>query len=211
MRVNNTPQIDATGKYVLTAPFAAVVGKVYRCEAIEGFNTLEEDNVDVFQVYYEPFGLNSTIYEEDKLNGINIVTLVSDSSPTIHVPSSYITSFPNETSVPYSQTILSVDLGILPNGVDLDETIDAIRSYVSEVTGVPENGEGSLDVQLHLLSITDEISYQDHEALENNRIANIDASGREAQFVTIRRQADEIDRLNTKVAALEAVIIQLQA
>lgn len=166
--LNNTPPINATGTYVLLPPFEAVSGAVYRCEAIDGFESLEERGVDIFTLYYSPNGLDTTQLDDDRVNGVNIVTLMSDNHPSIYVPSSYIDKYPTTTTVPYSRVILSVDLGALPDGINLKPAIDYIMAKTAEVIGVPDPG-----VQLHLVTVTEPVSFSQHETLELNRADRI--------------------------------------
>ena len=210
MRIDNTPPINAVGEYQVAAPFVLEAGRIYKCDAIDGFEVLEERGKDVFALFYETVGLSAAIYEEDRLNGINIITLVSDNAPSVDVPSSYIARFPNQTVVPYSQLILSVDLGLLPDGIDLTSTSDSIASIVSELVGIPESSAAVADVNIHNMSTTNGVDFSEHERLENNRKARIEAGGREAHFVTIRRQAEQIQTLLATNQALMQIIDDLQ-
>ena len=198
--VNNTPPINATGAFEVLAPFAVESGAIYRCEAIVGFEALEGNGVDVFETYYSTTGVSNEVYLEDATNGINIITLISDTAATLVIPSSYISKFPTAVSVPYSRMVLSVDLGVLPDGVDLTSCMDVIASEVSEVIGVPTA------VEAHKLSVEDAVSFSEHEMLELNRVDNIIV--RETPFAALARMAIVEAGLRARIIELETIIIQ---
>lgn len=200
---NNTPPIDATGTYVLLSPFAAVDGAIYRCQSIDGFEMLLENNVDVFKKYYEANGLSIDQYNDDELNGINIITLMSDNQATIYVPSSFIDKFPLTTNVPYSRVILSVDLGVLPDGLDLEGIMDFVNTAAADVIGAPDPV-----TQLFLIPSTDVISHSEHEMLENNRAARI--VDRETPSAAVNRLDDKVEGLEARNDQLEQIIFDQQ-
>lgn len=202
-RVDNTPPINATGAYTVHAPFTIPAGSVYRCEAIIDFSVLEDDGVNVHQRYYEPVGLDTATFETDKINQINIIVLVSDNHPKIEIPSSYIASFPTAVTVPYSHMYLSVDLGLLPDGVPLQAAKDIIAAEVAKVVGVPVDG-----VSEHKVSLGDTVDFSEHERLESNRQqALVD---RETPFAAMERMQKIIDEQAAAIAGLNEVIVQLQ-
>jgi len=219
---DNTPPINATGQYGVRSEFDPVhtPGAVYRAESILGFHDLEERDIDVYKRYYQPrgiaYGNESTpgSYLGDRLNGINIVVLISDNQPTIYIPSSYITSFPTATTVPYSRHIISVDLGLLPDGINLSESMDIMLSKVAEVVGVlPSDGSGGgvATAELHTISLEGGIDFSDHEMLEQNRAQRIEDSGSEALLAALKRQQEQIQSLQTRNQDLVTVIQDLQS
>ena len=133
---DKTPPINATGRYILREPFDNIVEPTdtYRCEAIDGFQVLELRGINVYNSFYAPKGISTSRYNEDKSAGINIVTIMS-STNTVHVPSSYIFSYPNQLDVPYGRIILSIDLGPLPSDFPLDDIISEMIQVGSTLTG----------------------------------------------------------------------------
>lgn len=198
---NNTPPINATGVYVLIAPFATVPGAIYRCEAIDGFESLEERNVNVFDTYYLPYGLNNAQFESDRVNGVNIVTIMSDNQPTIFVPSSFIDKYPTTTNVPYSRVILSVDMGALPDGLSLQPAVDSIVQMVSEFMGIPNPG-----VRVNTVSVTETVSHSQHEQLELNRAARI--VEKETVAAAVRRLTAIAQKQQNQINTLNQIVIQ---
>lgn len=162
-----TPPINALGQYVVRPPFNIPAGAIYKCEAINGFEALEKDGVNVFSKFYTPFGISQDIFNTDRINGIDIVTLISSTHPTVILPSSFIVSFPNITAIPYNNVFLVMDLGILPDKTELRAGIDYCKEVIEDFHGVTPT------VQVVAHPIAGLIDSSQHEALVNARIAKM--------------------------------------
>lgn len=200
--INNTPPIDAVGEYVLRAPFLTENGAIYTTQAIEGFESLEEGGVNVFEEYYQPLGLDQATFDADRAAAINIITLFSDTAATIHVPSSYIDEFPNSGHVGYSQLVVSLDLGILPDSLELTSFIDDIARRLGNNTGT------TVTSNIHLLPITDTVDYTKHQQLETARLTSITFS--ETIEAENARLLKENESLREQVETLEEALVDLQ-
>lgn len=201
--VKNTPPINVTGIFTLASPFETEEGAIYRCEAIRGFNTLELQGIDVLNAFYIPAGLTLTDYETDKLNDVDIITLMSDNAETIHVPCTYITAYPLTETVPYSHMFLSVSLGVLPDDVILTGAMEAIEESVSEIVGT------TAGVKIMKNSISNGVSWSEHTMLESNRKALV--TRRETNAAAIRRMGNENASLRQRNDELMAVIVAMKA
>ena len=162
-----TPPINALGQYVVRPPFNIPAGAIYKCEAINGFEALDKDGVNVFSKFYTPFGISQDIFNTDRINGIDIVTLISSTHPTVILPSSFIVSFPNITAIPYNGVFLVMDLGILPDKTELRAGIDYCKEVIEDFHGVTPT------VQVVAHPIAGLIDSSQHEALVNARIAKM--------------------------------------
>ena len=162
-----TPPINALGQYVVRPPFNIPAGAIYKCEAINGFEALEKDGINVFSKFYTPFGISQDIFNTDRINGIDIVTLISSTHPTVILPSSFIVSFPNITAIPYNNVFLVMDLGILPDKTELRAGIDYCKEVIEDFHGVTPT------VQVVAHPIAGLIDSSQHEALVNARIAKM--------------------------------------
>lgn len=162
-----TPPINALGQYVVRPPFNIPAGAIYKCEAINGFEALEKDGINVFSKFYTPFGISQDIFNTDRINGIDIVTLISATHPTVILPSSFIVSFPNITAIPYNNVFLVMDLGILPDKTELRAGIDYCKEVIEDFHGVTPT------VQVVAHPIAGLIDSSQHESLVNARIAKM--------------------------------------
>lgn len=133
---DNRPPIGTNGIFSLTAPFAAPADISYRVSAIRSFDDLISQGLDPVALIYTPVGLTSTEYQADKDAGAVVVTLLSDSASPIHIPSTYIASYPNSSVVPHSWIVATISCGILPDTYDLTLLKNTIANAVSSTTGI---------------------------------------------------------------------------
>ena len=163
-----TPVVGATGVYKLKSPWFADETTAYTCHAVRTFKELYEANRDVFSLYYESQGLSRGQFELDRDHGAAIVTLISDDDVIIHVPDTYILSFPDGNVVPYRRTVLSVDLGVLPESLSLDFLLTTLRDTVVSTVGVPAT------VEVHVASNRSSVSIDQHRLVEAARQSAIE-------------------------------------
>lgn len=199
---DRTPPINATGAYELISPFAIDSNKVYRCEAIDGFEALAERNIDVFAKYYNPHGLSHNAYEIDRRAGINIVTLMSDEGPTVNVPSSYILTFPIDLSIPHSRIVLSIDLGIIADSVNLDALATELLAIAADYSGKAAQSA------VHRIPLAGVVSKDEATQLEAARLGSVVET---VSHYTGKLAAEaENVGLKNKIGDLEAIIIAQQ-
>lgn len=134
---SSLPPIGTKGKYVLKDPFATLIDSTvsYTCGAIRRFKDIANQGGQVFDQYYSLYGLTDEIYQRDVKNDEAIVTLLSESTAPIYVPSSYIAQFPSGDTVPYHRVVLSLDLGMIPDALDLTYLKSGIVNVVSDTIG----------------------------------------------------------------------------
>lgn len=143
MATKFTPMMYARGIYELKKPWSVVSSKIYTCIAIRSFEDIYKQGEDVYKIYYENY-----IREGESLNGItfvfaeeaallpNICTLRGEDNELIYVPDTYILSFPNTTMVPYSNVVLGLNLGPLPDELDLINITAMLKDNVIRYFGV---------------------------------------------------------------------------
>ena len=148
MATKHTPQMYARGSYELKNPWVASANKVFTCIASRSFEDIYKQGEDVYKTYYQNYILDgSTVngqvfnFDEEAQSLPNICTLRSEENEIIYVPDTYILSFPNTTLVPYSNVVLGLSLGPLPDEMDLISInavlVDNIKKYfgiTAEVT-----------------------------------------------------------------------------
>lgn len=198
----NTPPINATGTYLLAEPFVAEPDAIYVCEAIEGFEALEAEDIDVFETIYAPNGISSDRFEQDRLNGIDIVTLMSDTAQTIKLPSSYILSFPSTQSVKYGETLIVVNCGLLPYNIATGPLLNELKEIASAMTGTKPTA------RVHVSAVKDNVDYDRHIQLEQARQTEIKYSESIAKQLADSRNT--ISELENRIEALQEIIVNLQ-
>lgn len=157
------PQLGLKGVWTLVAPWSADPATVYECIGVRTFASLLQDGIDPVAAFYAPVNLTDTEYQADLAAGAVLVTLASDTSAPIQVPSTYIDLFPNLDVVPYSNICASVLVGPLPDSVDLAFMQQTIAQVVEDVMGVTPT------VNLHRLPSTDAITADQSTTMETAR------------------------------------------
>jgi hypothetical protein len=208
VRVKLTPPINTTGRYLVAAPFDAIItaNEIYECVAIRQFDEIEQLGQSVLERYYTPFGLSNQIFGEDERAGANIITLATISGQYYFIPDTYILEFPNMGDVTYRRVILSVDLGPIPSSLDLTFLRQQIASVVTDVTGLTDNREPA--VYMAVAPTRGAVTPQEHEIMEATRLASI------ANRTTDRAKLIVLEQQNAALVArsafLEQYILELQ-
>lgn len=167
--MRRTPPIGARGVYELRSPWVASASKIYICHAVRTFKDLYERNIDVFEQFYQGLDLTKTEFEADKRNNVNIVTLIAEEdNEIIYVPDSYIASYPNMGTINYQRMVLSVDLGALPDYLDVSFLSTQIKELTDKTIG------NNSSVKLHVAPTSGIVRPNDHQTLEAARRARIE-------------------------------------
>ncbi|QEM41917.1 hypothetical protein [Pseudomonas phage vB_PaeM_PS119XW] len=171
MATNNlmVPPIGTKGLYVLLPPFDKVLeaAELYECGAIRYFEDVENNGRSVYDLYYKPWKINEARVATDRQQGHVIVTLLSPKFPPVYVPSSYIKSYPDLSSKPYNQVIMTLSLGALPDDVILDTAANAAANAVSDTIGV------NPEVHFGIMPLSDAVTPAVHETREAARQGKI--------------------------------------
>lgn len=140
-----TPPLNARGVYQLQAPWSAPSQVIYTCKAIRSFEDIYDLGHDVYEEYYQPMGIDQATFAADAQNNPNIITLIADTTNAselfggaaiIYVPDTYILAYPQMGDVAYMHMALGIDLGPLPDYLDLSFLKTQVANVVSDVIGV---------------------------------------------------------------------------
>lgn len=199
--MRRTPPIYARGAYTLNTPWVIPTPvQMYTCIAIRSFGELTAKGIDPYTEYYEPFEVTRDRYESDAKLGATIVTLKSeDGQIYIHVPDTFIASYPDTDGVPYSDIILQVRMSKIPENYDTESLETHMLDYVNAQVG-------SVGNTVHTLKfpVTERVTVDESVALENARQANI--TDQETDYVKLQKAlADKAD-LEQQVATLLQVM-----
>lgn len=192
------PPIGTRGRYSLTSPWSAAPGVLYTCAAVRRFVDIENLGTDVYETYYAASGLERSDYERDRQNDEAIVTLVSETTAPIYVPSSYIAAFPDLSHRNYHHVVLSASLGPLPDYIDLTFVRDQVAAAVSDVVGQEAT------VHLSVAPMSGTVSPEEHEALEAARQAAI--QNRTTDRARLIEAQGKVTQLEQRLAIAEAIL-----
>lgn len=193
MSISLVPPIGAAGTYVLKAPFQSdiVADQIYTCVAIRRLGEFRLLGIDPFTQYYEPKEITASQYELDVTQGdVCIVSLQSPSGQLAFVPSTYIESYPNPNGHRYTPVILAVDIGSIPDVLQLSAMRTAVADIVKTYLGI-----NSVSITSIAVGESKMVSQQDHNALEAARL------GRVTVTKTMYTQIQELQALNASLTA----------
>lgn len=192
------PQIGTTGVFSLIAPFT-ISTVDYTVTSITVISTLIELGINVFNTYYSPNNLSNNIYQTDLANNVTIVTLESPDGPTVSVPSSYISGMPVEQAVPYSRLVVSLDLGLLPDILNLSNLLSDLQTIANNYVGVNSTPA------LHKIYTGTSYSQSEYTTLEAQRLLNVQ---KYISFYTAKLDADaQLANARTQITMLEQALI----
>lgn len=194
-----TPNLNSKGLYSLKAPFTLPAGKLYTCIAVRSFKDIYEQDLDVLDLYYIDNGLTEADFNADKALEAAIVTLVSDDNDFVYVPNTYILNMPDMNDVTYHNVILSVNLGALPEYVELDNLKDELAVISGKVIGK------SATVGVNVTKTTGSISRSQHETLESVRLSAVEYN--ETLYARNIRQQALINELYERISLYEGILI----
>lgn len=198
------PMLGASGAYALNAPFQndLLVNTNYTCVAIRELKEIVAAGGDPFTEDYAPKSIDQSKYNTDVANGVSIISLQAADNSIVKVPSSYIASYPDGGGIPYRVVALSINLGAIPDSLDLSVIESKIADDVRDIIGV------SATVTSVVLSNMTLISQADAATLESARQAIISASDTDhAQLLAVQAQRDAALQ---KIQQLEAYILSLK-
>lgn len=161
-----TPPVGMVGTISLSAPFtnAVVPNLPYTISAVRSLADIAASGSDPYELYYQDAGISEDKYKEDLVGGACILSLQSSSGIWVYVPNSYLASLPSAGGIPYTNYLVAVNLGLLPDNLDLTHFRNIIAELAHDVMGV-ENAE----TKIVAASATMYLSQEDSKAIETAR------------------------------------------
>jgi hypothetical protein len=199
MTTLKTPPLNAKGLYTVNAPYTLAPNTLYTCRAIRSFQDLVDAGIDILASFYTPVGLTASNYQADMAAGANIITLMADAQPTLHVPDSYIANFPDMGNVAYNNVIVSLALGPVPDYLDLTFVLSEVATAASNAIGLTPV------VSTFIASTTGVISQAQADVAETARQAAI--VNRTTDYAKLLALQSQYTALQSQYAALEAIVI----
>lgn len=200
MANNLIPALGQRGRYNLNDPFGAAMApnELYTLTASRLFEEIEGRGDDVYELFYKPYLISEQQVAIDRQNNVAILTLANPKYPPLYVPSSYVKSYPDLNTRPYSQFVLTLSLGPLPDDIILEPAMGAIANAASDFLGVTPQ------VHIGSMPLSDAITPEQHENREATRQAAI--NNRTTDYARVRELNAQVASLNQQVKMLEKII-----
>lgn len=160
------PPVGMVGTIVLTAPFtnAVVANLPYTVRSVTSLKAIAAEGKDPYALYYQDAGISADKYQEDLTNNVCIISLESSSGVWVYVPNSYLASLPLTGGAPYTTYLVAVNLGLLPDNLDLSYFQSQLVQLAHDLMGV-DNAE----VKVVAASATLHLSQADAATIETAR------------------------------------------
>lgn len=203
MATKMTPLMYARGTYELKSPWSVPAKKIYTCIAIRSFEDIYKQNEDVYTAYYKPYiidgsDVNGTTFSfaTEAKNLPNIVTLRSEDNELIYVPDTYISSYPKTDLVPYSNVVVALGFGPLPDELDLSGINQTLIDNVKKYFGVTSTAS------IMRLPLSTNPTSEEHTQNETLRLGAITSATSLEEQLEIA--LGTIDKQKEYIATLEA-------
>lgn len=163
------PKIGAKGIFKLIAPYdqLLVPNTHYSCVAIRGLSDIIGAGGDGYLDYYEKYSITKEQFQTDLNNNVCIITLQDGNGNLVYVPHLYIDGFPEVNGYVYNNIVLAIDIGQIPEYLNLSVIKDKITDVVLENFGI------NASVKVIVTSNPTIVMNDDHAAIEAARQANI--------------------------------------
>lgn len=200
--MNNIP-LNLYGLFTLLSPFTINSTINYKVTALTLLTTLVENGINVFSTYYSPNGLTNLQFQTDLSNGVSLVTLESNDGPTVYVLSNYVNTLPSSISVPYSRLVVSIDLGELPDSINLDLLQSNLTSVTTSMIGV------NAVTKLHVIpSIT---NYSQSQSTIMEAIRNLNITNSQSFYTGMINAINNLTKASTRLNMLQSALIAAKA
>lgn len=199
MANNIIPAVGTRGRFVLKPPFDAAMtpNTLYMLSAARQYNEIDALGQNIFELFYKPFNLLESDLQTDRTAGALMITLMTEKSQPLYVPSTYIT-FPDLNYKPYNQYIGCLSFGPLPDSTIFEPVIQALKNASSEFLGVEPV------VNIAFMPLSDLVSPEDNDNREAVRQAAI--TNRTSDYARLAEANAKIALLSQRNAILEKIV-----
>lgn len=197
------PSIGVRGLYTLLTPFQVklLANTPYNCIGIRKLEDIVAAGGDPKALYYTANDQSDAKYDEDLALGACIVTLRAFEGPPVYVPSTFITSMPDQGGVPYTTLVLGVSLSAIPDSLDLTYLKSQVVDLVRDTIGVTS------EVREVAVSPPTNLSQAEHATIEAVRAAAVAAS--QTDYAQLVAANAALAAARQKILELEAYILSL--
>lgn len=144
-----TPALGTKGFWTFKEPFNSFVINNYNIDLVNSKQTvisvmsmkdlIANNFIDPFTAIYLPSGLNEVDYKEDLLDDVPILSfsgMAGNTEVLFRIPLNYVASIPNDSDVTYRNKAIVLDLGNLPDNVDLSIHNNDLKDFALSKYGV---------------------------------------------------------------------------
>jgi len=193
-----TPPMYSEGVFLLSTPFNAKVDVAYKVNAIRTFAEIGAHGEDPMDLVYIPAGLSRADYQADIDAGAAVITLLSKTEKPIYVPDTYIRSYPNMGSVPYSHLVVSASCGAIADSYDTAMIQTLLQGLLRDRLGI------TATVFIGRAATANVVSAEEHVEIERARQAAITQTNTDLSRAL--KAEDTVAAQLVTIAALEQML-----
>lgn len=136
MDINNI-KVGDVSSYSFLSPYDSILSDktVYEVTNISTLRSLVNKNYNPLENIYLLYGMDEDDFNTDLANNTLIVELTLETK-IYYVPLNRITNKEASTSVHYSERIIGIKLGFIPNDENVDEVMEEIGTLVKDALGI---------------------------------------------------------------------------
>lgn len=194
------PPINSSGAFEFEAPYDdnLLNNKEYTVKAIRMLKEMSDNGEQPFENIYLPVNRTEEEYKQDLDNDIPIVSLSDSGGNYAYIPANKIKSMPKTTGVKYQETILAINLGMLPVAYVLDGIKELVKDDIKAAMGINSNVEAIVSSAIHLVTEEEDKTFK--QLLEANKTIK---EGYATRYKTLN---ENFTQLQTRLQLLENYI-----
>lgn len=154
------PSIGTKGNWSASAPFDTILSStsVYECVGARKLAEIMASGEDGYVKYYKASGATFEDYVKDVQAGVCIISLVSGNGQWCYIPHTKLAATPSMAGVKYSRVVIGVQLGEVPEIMDLTALTDTIEQAVHHFLAI------TVGAQIMVTSATVIKTQEEHDA-----------------------------------------------
>lgn len=194
------PPINSSGAFEFDAPYNdnLLNNKEYTVKAIRTLKEMSDNGEQPFENIYQTVNRTEEDYIEDLNNNVPIVALTDTGGNYAYIPANKIKTMPITTGVKYQETILAINLGMLPVTYTLDGVKELVKDDIQANMGILSTVEAIVSSAVHLVSEEEDKTFR--LLLESNKTL------KEGYATRYRTLSENYNALQTRLKLLEDYI-----
>ena len=190
------PPINLVGTFKLKPPLDNLINPkvTYKVINIRTIPALLDEEVDVETLVYLQQGLSNTDYLYGLENKIPIVTLQTEGEAVFEIPSNYFANVPEIHGKIFKNKAIVLNLGYLPDEVDIEFIRAEITDRVTALTGIAANSSSEEISGKYI------VEHSEYDTWEATRQSNI--MSRETCSGMLETVMTKLEQYKLKVATL---------
>ena len=189
--------VNTTGLFKVKTPFTLAETVIFTVEASRTFPDLVRQNIDVYNEYYKPVGLEREEYLADATVNASILTFKSRDGQVVYIPDTYVESCPGLSGIAYQRNVMVVDLSFVPDYVDVSVMTKDVSDILTRTLGIDPK------VEITTMEYEGKVTEEQHLQMEAARKRKI----REA--IPLSEQVTSLTNENKKLKELHNQMLEI--